>query len=254
MLSEKPDTSFYTDKPEMSSEFAPASSAGAVDFRQVGSPDPLLWGCLGAPASGCLLPTIFIDAKPTNRTIDAGGFSVTIPFLAPFRRSGVQSTDVGLIAFGSTGRSHFHGQWLHSILHMGEIAMTLIPHRLRPGLTAVLFVAALALAGPARAGNPIKGEWTANTPMGITCYYFGHRFLCDRHEFAGRFSHSWIDLYGGQVVIRGTYVLHGDGPEVTLDLLFDNFVRFTGIPIPGNGLLPLWDAGTGATLSYARAK
>ena len=112
----------------------------------------------------------------------------------------------------------------------------------------------LAMVGAVDAHSPLRGKWLADAPGGISTYCFshGHRDKHDKHSDIGRFSHSYIDCYGGLVVLHGTWVLHHHGAEDTLDLHFDNNIHMHELTCPNNGLLPLWNAGTGTALSYGR--
>jgi hypothetical protein len=123
----------------------------------------------------------------------------------------------------------------------------------------VLFLVVLALSpAPVSAGllahNPLRGEWVAEAPLGITTYCFKscHCHQHDKNCVIGRFAHSYCDCYGGIVVLHGTWILHSDGAGGTLELHFDNNIHLTDIAYTGNGLLPLWNAGIGKALPYGR--
>ena len=126
----------------------------------------------------------------------------------------------------------------------------------RPVSVLLVLAGSLAMGGAVHAHNPLWGKWIAAAPGGEVstyCFSHGHRDKHDKHCDVGRFSHSYVDCYCGLIVLHGTWILHHHGTDGTLDLHFDNNVHMSAIASPGHGMLPLWHAGTGSTLSYRRA-
>jgi hypothetical protein len=117
-----------------------------------------------------------------------------------------------------------------------------------------VLISCLAPVGAAHASNPLHGKWVANAPGGISYYWFshGHRDKHDKQCDIGRFWHSYIDCYGGLVVLHGTWILHHHGADGEMEMLFDNWVHMTNAVGPDHGSMPLWCAGTGTALSYGR--
>ncbi len=120
----------------------------------------------------------------------------------------------------------------------------------------LIALGAAAILGGKADAHPLRGTWVANAPCGVSTYHFGHghRDKHDKHAEVGRFYHSYVDFYHGLVVLHGTWILHHDGPTGTLEMHFDSHIHVGDVAWADNGMLSLWNVGTGKGLMYGRLK